>query len=472
MSNTDPTRASASSASGPAPPAPVPPTPGPSTSAATNQTYYSNWQTSWSNAGAYPYSAAYQTSQPYSQPAFVPYQPQNYAPLYSPVPTPPIASRPRQKTPPPSSPSPPPPEAYRDWDKAIHTFLTRLGLTQAAAGFEADLLVLNPTWEQNNVPDALAELTTQISLIGKRNADHDSEMSFGANRPLEERKLDYVHLANGAPPRSQSTINKEISCFLARNRARNDASNRAEFKRQRLSDTDTEPPPSCARADAKPIDRDVQMKYDIAKNDEGPLSRTVHAVGEKDKTSITDKGKGKERTDGEGSSSKLHSDETAWTAERHPGLDERLRNIETHLAVRYVPFPPRTLLARLKFLEEHIIRLEKEYPPWAALHFNQPNRGVSVHYHRLGFPSSSYRSHPADDFDLAQQWPPPPRQTPIIVPPHMRDVAVKDVPLGTEEVSRPGDGKPRNTNSSLHRAVLARLEVKQAMNDLAGGGAG
>lgn len=42
-----------------------------------------------------------------------------------------------------------------------------------------------------------------------------------------------------------------------------------------------------------------------------------------------------------------------------------------------VPAPPRTLLARLRFLEDHIIQLEKEYPPWAALHFNQPKRGVS-----------------------------------------------------------------------------------------------
>ena len=43
-----------------------------------------------------------------------------------------------------------------------------------------------------------------------------------------------------------------------------------------------------------------------------------------------------------------------------------------------VPNPPRTLLARLKFLEDHLIKLEKEYPPWAALHFNQPRRGVCI----------------------------------------------------------------------------------------------
>jgi len=31
---------------------------------------------------------------------------------------------------------------------------------------------------------------------------------------------------------------------------------------------------SCARVDAKPIDRDKQIKYDIAKNEAGPLTRT------------------------------------------------------------------------------------------------------------------------------------------------------------------------------------------------------
>lgn len=47
-------------------------------------------------------------------------------------------------------------------------------------------------------------------------------------------------------------------------------------------------------------------------------------------------------------------------------------------SLNVVPNPPRTLLARLKFLEDHLVKLEKEYPPWAALHFNQPGRGVCV----------------------------------------------------------------------------------------------
>jgi len=93
------------------------------------------------------------------------------------------------------------------------------------------------------------------------------------------------------------------------------------------------------------------------------------------------------------------------TFQRHPGLGERLINLEAHLAVRYggvrwrrvhrniilkrfrvyviVPSPPVSLLDRVRFIEDHIMRLERDYPPWAALHFNQPNRGVRPDTHSL-----------------------------------------------------------------------------------------
>jgi hypothetical protein len=187
-------------------------------------------------------------------------------------------------------------------------------------------------------------------------------------------------------------ITKSISRFLAQNRAKNDASNRAEFLLSladkkgilRGADPDSavaDPGPSCARTDAKTQNRDVQMKYDIAKNEDGPLRKTIKREHDDRPAKRDDE---VVRPDG--------TNDT--TAQRHPALDERLRNIETHTAVRYgeqvmhtintivikvnntVPSPPKSLLDRLKFLEDHIIRLEKDYPPWAALHFNQPHRGV------------------------------------------------------------------------------------------------
>lgn len=202
---------------------------------------------------------------------------------------------------------------------------------------------------------------------------------------------------------------------------------------------------SCARVDAKPIDREKQIKYDIAKNEDGPLTRAAAkssplkdssvcpeasvgiAVSENlssdfcveapvleercrkkrrlDEESVksTDASiplKGKRKAGERPTSALVHSPSDQASDEPHQAkcmvdVDERLLNIEEHLAVRYggsflaiflqerevltiisVPSVPKTLLARLKNLEDHIIRLEKEYPPWAALHFNQPNRGV------------------------------------------------------------------------------------------------
>ncbi|KAI6002853.1 hypothetical protein EDD15DRAFT_2225028 [Pisolithus albus] len=260
-------------------------------------------------------------------------------------------------------------------------------------------------------------------------------------RLLEDRKLDYVHLSGGQHARSQSTITKSVSQFLAENRAKNDASNRSEFlqsiseKRRRLDireDVD-DTIPSCARTDTKQLDREVQMKYDIAKNEDGPLRKTVQGVNRKE------------------AQEKLVALSDGSESKDHPALDERLKNIEAHLAVRYVPASPRSLLSRLQFLEDHIIQLEKEYPPWAALHFNQPHG----------------------------EWPPPPRQTPIIVPSHLttqeapaestaeHHMATGSGSLSDDPSTSLAKGKAK-TKSSLHRAVMEKLEVQRAMSDLAG----
>lgn len=130
-------------------------------------------------------------------------------------------------------------------------------------------------------------------------------------------------------------MTKTISTFLAKNRVRNDASNRTEFlqslaeKRRRLEEqsvslsSDSEVP-SCARTDARTVDRDVQMKYDIARNEDGPLRRTLKP--KLDSEDVDDPGVSKPPSVG-----------AAYTpnAERHPGLDERLRNVETHFAINY-----------------------------------------------------------------------------------------------------------------------------------------
>ncbi|SJL07275.1 uncharacterized protein ARMOST_10618 [Armillaria ostoyae] len=175
-------------------------------------------------------------------------------------------------------------ENNQSWDSALKIFFKEIGLIQALRGFELDMLVLNPTWERETVPGALERLHSP-----------DPEPDT-----LDDRK---AALYTDLPP--PTTLTKSISQYLSRNRARNDASNRAEFLRP-ASDT------SCARTDAKTLNRDTQMKYDIAKNEDGPLRRTMK---------------------------RKVSEEKADEAES-PALSERIVNVETHLA--WPPPPPST----------------------------------------------------------------------------------------------------------------------------------
>lgn len=121
--------------------------------------------------------------------------------------------------------------------------------------------------------------------------------------------------------------------------------------------------------------------------------------------------------------------------------------------------------------------LEREYPPWAALHFKQPRRGVRI----LSCVISSLCS-------FSCQWPPPPRTTPIIVPTALLTPAPGDVvaPEPQEPIVPPQDidgtskskgkskvpGGVRRQKSSLHRAVMEKIQVRNALQDLQEAGEG
>lgn len=136
-------------------------------------------------------------------------------------------------------------------------------------------------------------------------------------------------------------LTRSISTFIARNRARNNSSNRKEFLRKRRRDesgfntttqelsSTPEELPTCARTDAVPVNRDLQMKYDIAKNEGGPLRRTV-------KSEQTDMVL-EQHPEYRKSKKRMTADEPddSPTLQRHPGLGERFTNLEAHLAVRY-----------------------------------------------------------------------------------------------------------------------------------------
>ncbi|KAK7053269.1 hypothetical protein VNI00_003895 [Paramarasmius palmivorus] len=416
---------------------------------------------SWAaTLAAYPYTAQQQLGVQYPQQygGYSHYQP-GYQNQYkagtstgagtSKVEQPKVAPKPR-------TPSPPPPEPPRDWDVLLKKFFKRMGLTQALQGLEMDMLVMNEDWEAKRIASALDDLVKGIQTLRDKSTEEQKDVVV-PEKPLEERKLGSVHLANGEKPSSPTSINKSISQFLARKRANNDMSNRNEFllslpqKRAKLDLDQGAQVSSCARTDAKHIDRESQMKYDIAKNEDGPLRRTMRREsraeeGEADSqpslSPSTSKGKGKGQghnrkssVPGSVSTEPMQIDgvDRIPTPDRHPALDERLSNIESHFADgALVPSPPLNLLDRLKFLEDHIIQLEKDFPPWAALHFNQPNR----------------------------EWPPPPQATPIIVPNHLtRDLSKKGVDDKTSTTPTETLPKSFRKDSSLHRALLEKLEV-------------
>ncbi|CAE6482916.1 unnamed protein product [Rhizoctonia solani] len=246
----------------------------------------------------------------------------------------------------------------KDWDEHLLNFLETAGLHQAAGGFKLDVMVMNQHLEKR----LLAALEQFCTVV---------------------------------------TNTQAISRFLSDVRARVDQSNRDEFVQRK------HPGKGSARTDAIKLNRDVQMKYDVVKNADGPLGKTMKA-GEHSNPSVG--------------------------ADRLLGVTERFQAIEAHLGVRYVPGPPADYMLRVKHIEDHIIRLEREYPPWAALHFNQPNRG----------------------------WPPPPRDSIIVIPPHLTSSS----PLAPTAVSGLDvKGKHRaGKESSLLRAALDKLEVQKALD--------
>ncbi|CAE6449816.1 unnamed protein product [Rhizoctonia solani] len=275
----------------------------------------------------------------------------------------------------------------KDWDEHLLKFLEMAGLHQAARGFKLDVMVMNQHSEKQLMV-ALEQLCAAVA--GKApEVPRGEDEEDSPNPSLDEMKQKYLPTGN----------TKAISRFLSDVRARVDQSNRDEFVQRK------HPGKGSARTDAIKLNRDVQMKYDVVKNEDGPLGKTMKAVD--------------------------FSKPPVSAADKSSGVTERFQAIEAHLGVRYVPGPPADYMLRVKHIEDHIIRLEREYPPWAALHFNQPNRG----------------------------WPPPPRDSIIVIPPHLTSSTPASV-SGLDAKGKHRAGK----ESSLLRAALDKLEVQKALD--------
>ena len=107
-----------------------------------------------------PYSAHYA---PYS---YFPQYHQSQPATYFSQPIQPQIQNSQPPKPPSPSPSPPlpDPETYKHWDVVIRAFFLKTGLIQALKGLEADMLVLNPEWEQLKILPALEEMIKGLKV--------------------------------------------------------------------------------------------------------------------------------------------------------------------------------------------------------------------------------------------------------------------------------------------------------------------
>ncbi|GAO50609.1 hypothetical protein SAICODRAFT_31117 [Saitoella complicata NRRL Y-17804] len=226
------------------------------------------------------------------------------------------------------------------WFKALITFCEELGLQETLAGLELDLTLFSPAQEEL-VAGKVLDLSEQLMLSNTEGSGHALEA-------LEEEAVNAVAKAK-----------KDMKALIREKRERIDESNQNEYLRKRKAVADpTNEDESAARTSAIQIDRSIQMQYDLIRYASGPLERSTFI----------------------GSGTTIRHDAKAAILPQTPKAylesahNERITNIEQHLNITYAPRPPATLEGRIGAVEKHILRLERDHPPWAALHFRQPGR--------------------------------------------------------------------------------------------------
>ncbi|KAG0368587.1 hypothetical protein BGZ54_001614 [Gamsiella multidivaricata] len=244
---------------------------------------------------------------------------------------------------------------------------SELGLVESSRMMAAEELVLSTT-QRKNAPGIIQKFSkllqesvaeqgestesTAASSSGssKRNNTGAMDVDDESLEIIKRRRVDDVHgtIQENA---TREEIEGKMLQFMAAKREQINESNRQEFIKGRVPVSDTgagseEPTDDdgCARVDARKLNRTIQMRLETIKNE--ALTKT----NPKTHTHVSD------------------------TNMASNGLDERLRNIQVHLNLRIAAVPACTIAERIRIVEDVIIQLERDYPMWSALHFNQPNR--------------------------------------------------------------------------------------------------
>ncbi|KAI8372248.1 hypothetical protein EDC96DRAFT_500443 [Choanephora cucurbitarum] len=280
----------------------------------------------------------------------------------------------------------------KPWNEKLSSFFKEIGLVETGECLESELVVLSRE-QLERLPAALESLVERLleslehhieakeQLIDQPDATHADLLVQKRKRPRtedqekqfkEEEEKERTKRLNGEQVQIRATsgeVKQRITTFIQAKRNELDESNRTEFlSRHDLTTDDV----TCARTDAREINRNIQMKFDVVNNEDGPLARSLQVH---------------------------HQKQTSSTDPNIPDMSERLQNLQDHLNVKIdtTAKPPFTVHERIKILENTLMEIERQYPKWAAVHLNQPNRAFPPP------PPVTYITRPRNDEEKEEQ---------------------------------------------------------------------
>ncbi|KAJ2786186.1 hypothetical protein H4R18_000033 [Coemansia javaensis] len=328
--------------------------------------------------------------------------------------------------------------AAATWTASFEGFFRRAGLHQCLRTLQVEAVVF-PAQPRGDFTDCLRQLAADIQgYLAQLEGAGQGTAANGA--------------AGAADSVAQSTKTREqtaqmIEEFVDQQWTGICRSNRDEF----LVAGDGRGEDTCARTDARGGSCGVKLQADAGKDASTALGRS---------TAPQPDGGDDDDVSGRAPQSLPLS-----------GLEERVENIRDHLNVRFVP-ESADVHRRVSALEDRIMQLEREFPPWAAEHFKQPGRRYTqpppVTVYRLLPPQGPSASVPAAAAAAAAAGAPP-RRTPHAPtpPPKRRRANAPQAFQGPPGVPLDETGKPvfracgRGVNSSLTRTVLAQLQARR-----------
>jgi hypothetical protein len=159
----------------------------------------------------------------------------------------------------------------------------------------------------------------------------------------------------------------KINSYIQKKKFENNESNKKEFIDQVKYKKE-----ECSRTCPMKINRNQQLKLNIIKNEVGPLDRSVADSNNNNNNNKNNSSSNNHNNNGD---KEKDRSKRRKINDNDNGLNERINNIKEHLNI-VTPLPPK-LYERVKVLEDKIIKIEHDYPTWASVHFNQPNKNLN-----------------------------------------------------------------------------------------------